>query len=292
MRVVLVLLLFAAAVAAEEIRLRNGDVINGTVVERTEKYWVIDHPDLGRITIPTDKLSPVIDLPPVEAPPDPEKKSIWDLSISGGGALTNDDEGVKTQFNLGLVTSRATERARTRLRLSYIFNTKQGATDKHNGLGVLSHRFLLKDSRWFVFLVGRYDFDQFRSWEHRLTAHAGPGYTVIKAEEFLWDLLAGVGGRKEFESENDDFEAEALLGTQFYWIPNPRNEVGLNLTWYPALGDVDDERFIAHFEWKFLLDKKSRLSLVTNLDWEYDTSPDPGFPNDNVRWTWGLQWDF
>ncbi|MHC4958506.1 MAG: DUF481 domain-containing protein [Planctomycetota bacterium] len=291
MRALALVLLLASLLRGEEIRLRNGDVINGEVVKRTDKFWVIDHPDLGRITIPTDKLSPVIDLPPVELPAE-EKPSIWDFSLSAGGALTNDDEGIKTQFNAGLITSRNTELSSTRLRLSYIFNTKNSDTDKHNGLGLLSQRIHLKDSRWFGIIAFRYDFDEFRSWDHRVTAHLGPGYSIVKKEQFNWSLTIGAGGRKEFGSENEGFRAEGMLGTEFTWTPNPRNSIGFSVAWYPVLDDPADERLIVHFDWQFLLDAKARLSIVTNIDWEYDTSPDPGFPNNNIRWTWGVQWSF
>jgi len=44
-------------------------------------------------------------------------------------------------------------------------------------------------------------------------------------------------------------------------------------------------------DWKAPLHKLSRLSFNTHLDYEYNNNPDPGFPKNNIKLSWGLQWD-
>jgi hypothetical protein len=47
----------AGSAAAEKIKLANGDVLDGEVVERTADKLVLKHENLGRLEIPTSQLS-------------------------------------------------------------------------------------------------------------------------------------------------------------------------------------------------------------------------------------------
>jgi len=38
----------------DEVKLRSGDVLQGTIVEHTEIHVILEHPDLGKLTIPGD----------------------------------------------------------------------------------------------------------------------------------------------------------------------------------------------------------------------------------------------
>jgi hypothetical protein len=82
-----------------------------------------------------------------------------------------------------------------------------------------------------------------------------------------------------------------MLGFSLRYVPNKTQSVNLESTWYPALATSDD-RVITRIDWRRSLDRKHKLSLTTHLEWEYDTSPDEGFPENTIRWTWGIQWDF
>ncbi len=61
---VLLLIVFSLmsprSVRGEEIRLKNGDVLHGTVVEYNEAGLILDHPNLGRLTLPADAVDSVL----------------------------------------------------------------------------------------------------------------------------------------------------------------------------------------------------------------------------------------
>jgi len=62
-----------------------------------------------------------------------------------------------------------------------------------------------------VFVAGQYDCDEFLSWQQRLSAYAGPAYRLIDTEDMRFDVRVGLGTRKEWGSENDNFELEAAI---------------------------------------------------------------------------------
>ena len=295
MRVAVLTLLLAALTWADEIRLRNGDVLHGRIVERTDKYVVVEHPDLGKITIPSEKLAPLTpmeELAQREVAEEEKKIPKWNYSVSAGGVFTNDDDGEKANFNAALLINRKTPTRDTDFSARYIFALDNSITDKNNATVILTQKWLKEEARQYWFATTRYDFNEFRSWEHRLTGYLGAGYTWFKRETLKFDALAGLGGRKEWGSEKETLRAELLLGTIFRWTPSDGHGLSLGVTYYPTVGADPNQRIITTIDWRYLLDAKARLSLVTHLDWEFDTDPDPGFPSHNIRWTFGIQWDF
>ena len=295
MRVAVLTLLLAALCWADEIRLRNGDVLHGRIVERTDKYVVVEHPDLGRITVPSEKLAPLTpmeELEQREVAEEEKKKPKWNYSVSAGGVFTNDDDGAKFDLNAALKIDRKTPTANTDFSARYIYSLDNSDIDKNNATLVLTQKWMKEAARQFWFVTGRYNFDEFRSWRHRMTLHAGAGYTWLKRETISFDVLAGLGGRKEWGSAKPELRGEGLLSTSFTWTPTARQTLSLAVAYYPTLGEDPNERIITTLDWRYLIDAKARISLVTHLDWEYDTDPDPGFPLHTIRWTFGVQWDF
>ena len=70
------------------------------------------------------------------------------------------------------------------------------------GAGVFSE-WPLGGSPWSVFVDGRYDYDEFKSWLHRVNGHAGLGYQLINNDTFKLKLRGGAGASKEWGSDND-----------------------------------------------------------------------------------------
>ncbi|MHC4953455.1 MAG: DUF481 domain-containing protein [Planctomycetota bacterium] len=290
----------------DEIRLEQGDVIRGEIVEITDAAIIVDHPDLGRLTIPLKNVashSRIEEAEPDVSRSEPtaieeeiddliEKKKVkWNFTTSLGGTVTNDDEGQTVKFNLRSTASRKTDRWETMFRASWIYSFDDRVTDENTFILRASHSRKFGDSRWFGWLSGRYDYDDFRDWRQRVTAHLGPGFELIKKPKFDLSLYAGLGGRKEFGSANEDFIPEAALGVSSAWRPRERQAIVLSVFGYPAF-ENDDYRVITSFDWTVLIDRRIGMSFNTHLDWEYDTSPDPGFPPNTLRWTWGFQFTY
>ncbi|MHC4849125.1 MAG: DUF481 domain-containing protein [Planctomycetota bacterium] len=304
-RAILVLLLCTTAFAADEVRLKGGDKLQGTIVERNEDTIVLDHPDLGRLTIPMERIESFTgqkdeveseDPSPleqeVEALAKEKPKAKWKGSTTLGGVFTNDDDGQELRFNFRGTASRSTERGKLSLLSSWILANDDGEVDTNTFYTVADYSWVRKKGmRRYWWLQGRYDYDDFRSWQQRLTAHFGVGYNFWDTDKFRFAGTIGLGGRKEWGSDGDPHTVEGALGMHLRWLPRERQALQLSLIAFPAL-EQESSRTVVTFDWKVLVDRKIGMSFNTHLDWEYDTDPDPGFPEHTIRWTWGLQFNF
>ena len=304
MRVIPCFLLLAGLVWGDTVELRDGDVLTGIVVEQTATHVVLDHPDLGILRVPLERVAGVVrfglggepgeeyagvagEAAPVERPPEPK----WTVSVGLGGTLTNDNEGEKLDLTTLFKIERSIPSSETFFSAFYLLRFTDKVIDKDNLTARLTQTWLNLENPWSTFLSARYDFDEFRSWDQRIIGHGGAGYRVLDDQKLRWTLLAGAGLRKDFGSIEEAFRVEAQLGATLVWTPVRRHSLSLSLNYFPSIHDAD-YRVSTLFDWKYLLDAESSLSLVSHIDWEFATDPDPGFPENNVRWTWNLQWDF
>ena len=121
--VLLILLPAHGWTATETFDLANGDKVSGEVVARTADEIVIEHPALGRITVPVESLAP---------PPDPTPglfgtrllrgwTKAFDLGISGSQGNT-DENAVR----LGLRLRELTDDRRWKVNGAYKISTTDG----------------------------------------------------------------------------------------------------------------------------------------------------------------------
>ena len=315
---VLLLIVFSLmsprSVRGEEIRLKNGDVLHGTVVEYNEVRLILDHPNLGRLvlsadavdsvlqteTVPDDTGAPALvssQKAPEESPSeaavhgaDDTSQRDWNLGVVFGGSFTNDDEGEKLSFNTRVLLDRKLPISETNLSIAYIYELDNDELDENNLTGIL-HRYWLKpDSRWLYLSNLRYDFDEFQSWRERIQGHGGVGYVLIGKETLqLWPYV-GAGFRRDIDSQDQASPVEGVTGARLTWRTKNKQKMEYMLNYFKMLSN-DDFRFVNILDWKIPFHRLSRLSFNTHLDYEYSNNPDPGFPHDNIKLTWGLQWD-
>jgi hypothetical protein len=307
---------------ADEVRLRNGNVLDGTIVDRSDAQIVLEHPDLGRLTVPTDAIDSVSETGAAENRPtgqtaaassegsedheeiaqnqegdhakasgstDAEGK--WNLGLVFGGSATNDDEGEKTSVNARGRADRKRPGSETTVSLSYIYKLNKGEVDDNNLTGILHQLWPKEESPWFYLVNARYDYDSFRSWRQRIQAQGGAGYRFIDEEKLRLRPFAGLGFRKDIDSQEEAFPIEAVAGMDFALGHEDRQHLDLTAMYFRALTD-NEYRFVNTLEWKVPILRKGRVSFNIHLDYEYASEPDPGFPHNNYSLTWGLQWDF
>ncbi|UCD76675.1 MAG: DUF481 domain-containing protein [Phycisphaerales bacterium] len=297
------LLLAAIPANGDEVVLAGGDTLSGKVVQHTADAVVLDHAVLGRMTIPAIEIQSIVDSADrtgpyaelqeeaaeavAEAEMPKEWKSRFELAL--GGSFGNTDSQA---FRTGVVSKRESESDRTALDASYFYGASDGdRTDNRFTAGIL-HDWLFPESPWFLFADGRYDYDEFKSWEHRISAHIGPGYELIKKEDFTLNLRAGIGVVKEFGSDNDDFRPEAMFGGDFAWQISERQSLEGSTMIYPDLDDTGEFRTFSRLNWAMLVDPDSNMSLTAGLEHEYQSKVDPGVDENDLRIFAGLMFDF
>ncbi|MHC4106849.1 MAG: DUF481 domain-containing protein, partial [Planctomycetota bacterium] len=297
------LFLCASPLDADEIQLKTGDRIIGTIIEQDEDHLIMTHPVLGRLEIPRAQIE-LISVeaddeaaePPAEtaakefaaeaqadAPPDKPaapaaeapKESEWEFSLVLGLSARAGNTDSQT-FNAAFTASRETPAVRTHFNAAYYLDISDGDTTDNNFTAGARHDWLLPKSRWFYFAQGRYDFDDFQSWQHRVSAHGGVGYHLVQTDDFRFKLRGGIGGVKEWGSDDQDLRPEGLFSTGIVWQLTDRQKFTAESTLFPHLDDLSEFRVLTNGQWSLLLDEENRLSLNLSLQHEYESMVDPG----------------
>ena len=285
----------------EEIELKNGDRLTGTIIKQTDGLLVLDHDALGRLEIAFDR---VLSIGPEagaggEAPASPtmlsdeaeadekEWKSSFKLGLNSSFGNT-DTQG----FNAGFTSFREGESDKTTLDAHYYYGASDGDRDTNKFTAGVLQDWFVPDTRWLYFAQGRYDFDEFQSWEHRLGAHGGVGYKLIQEDDLTLTLRAGAGVIKEFGSDNEDLRPEGLLGADLTWQISPNQSLTAATTLYPDLSEGGEFRSVSSAEWSAMVDEDSNMSVFARLEHEYQSQTDPGVDKNDFRIIAGLQFDF
>ncbi len=297
------------ASAQDEVVLQNGDRLTGEVVERTDAIVALEHPTFGRLEIPIDQILRLTIAeeivmgepppPPEEPAPAPETEAIpppvdpndwkFHLDLGGTGSFGNTDTQA---FRIAITGLRENEEERTALDTAYFWGATNGDLTTNKATAGILQDWFIPESRWSYFASLRYDFDEFQSWEHRLSAHGGVGYHLVDKETFDWMLRAGAGVTKEWHCEVDELSPEALLGTDLNWQIDERQSFIVATTLYPDLGDLGEYRWITDAKWSMLMAEQSNLSLSAGLHNEYQSAVDPGIKHNDLYVFAGLTLDF
>lgn len=308
-----VILSMAPATRGDEIIFVQGDRLLGTVLEQGDETVVFEHAVLGRLEVPRDTLSAVV-IPPLDAagaaeaavaadaaaetdaadaapPEDAAPPKEWNYSVRLGLTATEGNTQ-NSSFIAGFTARREVEDMRTFFDVNYFIGTSDGDIDDHQAFVAVQNDWLIPESRWFWFVRSRFDYDQFQSWEYRLSAHSGPGYDLITREDMELSLLVGLGFRKEWKSIDDDLAPEALFGAIYEWKISERQSLLASSTLYPDLEDLGEFRAISNVRWSYAIDSETPLSITFGLEHQYQSIVDPGDERNDLRLIGGLQYDF
>jgi hypothetical protein len=282
------LLLFAPlAAAAESIDLVNGDKLSGNVIEQNAERVVLEHPVLGRVEIPVEQIKP----------PKAPKRGLFGTSFLAGWTRTFQLGVSGAQGNTknndvlaALDLAYEDEQRRWDFDAAYRFGAADGETTQHDALAQLRRDWLLAGSRWFFFGIGRFDYDQFKTWTYRLNGSGGIGYQFLKSERFELRGLFGPSLTKQFNES--DFFVEALVGLEGLWKISKHHSLSLSNTIYPALNDIGEFRNLSALAWKWKLMEEPGLSLIAGVDNEYESSVASGLKHNDVKYSTSLGIDF
>jgi len=286
----------------------GGDTIEGKLIERSDFAIVLEHANLGRIEIPRERINSLR----VESPEfkKEEKVGWFEPELRKLGAKTSrlKEKGWKASvdFSMNSSTGNTDEQAmrfgshaerklpdrRGMMDLSFYHKVKEGeVSDNKVTIGGVRD-WLYPESRWFCFLHGRFDHDQFESWQYRANTQAGPGYHLIKNDDVTLDARLGLGPRREWGSQNNDLELEGLVGANFEWKVNEKQTCKFSSYFFPVMGDPDDYRARCTGEWRLLFDKDMNLSFLIGTLYEYQSIVDPEKNHGDLRTYLGLQFGF
>ncbi len=307
-----------------ELTLSTGEVLLGRLIQRNADLVIFEHPILGRLEIPAGEVrtlrplhvdtSPLpekkaaplqtpphvtpqaaeADVPPpavttpttTTAPATPRWKSHFELGFSGTAGVTDD-----TNLRIALNTVFKQDTRSLTFDSSYFLSSSNSERSDNKFTAGLLSQWDVPASRWSYFAQGRYDFDEFQSWEHRVTAGGGVGYLLADVTDlddagqpidvFALTGRLGFGGRKEFGSLNEVLQPEGIIGADLTWHISQRQRLSTQLTFFPDLDDSGEFRAVTKAQWWLKLDALEGLSFKLGLDFEHQSQTDPGVsPND------------
>jgi hypothetical protein len=266
---------FVGAARADDVELATGEKLKGTIVTRDAKQIVMDHPVLGRITIPVEKLAP----PP---PPKPE----WTFRAEFGASGT-DGNVDQSALHAAVGAILDNDKRRFKAELGWFrAETEDVKTADKTHLEAI-HDWKFAGSKWSVFAAGRVDWDDFQDWEERASIGAGVGYALVDERDLKSRVRVGFAETREWGGSDDDddgWRPEGLLGADLFWNVNDTNTIEARVTYFPDLRDGGEYRVVGSVSWSVKLAVDSPLSLKIGVDDEYDSHRDAPFEKNDLRY--------
>lgn len=228
-------------------------------------------------------------LPPAVKPVlDPER---WKtrLTIGVGGAR---DVNESLGGNIGIKAKRVTRRDRWTLESAFFYSQTNSIVSRNEVTGATLKDWLIPDSRWFIFAEGAAVSAQFRPYDVRLSGAAGPGYQIVRTDSMDLRLRLGGGGYQEMGSSEDGFHPESSLGVELDWRLSKRMALAITNTFFADVGDIGRNRNITNADWTLRLEEFPGLSLKVSIKNEYDSITSDDAPQNDLRFSSGLQFEF
>lgn len=214
----------------------------------------------------------------------------WEGTVEAGlaGATGNSEN---FNFRVALNAQRLTERLETKYDASYRYATSDGEDTANRFETGLRNDWLVRDSRWRYFAQGRYEFDEFQDWDHRVSAFGGVGYEFIKDDKTTLVGRAGLGGNATFGGGEDEFTPEGLLGVDYTRKLAREQELGLGTEVLLALDPVGDYRVNSYAEYKIMVNPENQMFLKAGAKHRWDSDPGDAERSD-LEYYLTLGWGF
>lgn len=227
-----------------------------------------------------------------ETPADPTSwKDGWDFSANVGiSGSTGNTESVSGRAALS--GERDTSKYETSLAMAYTYASADGNKSTSRGEIALRNDWLT-DSKWRYFAQGKYEYDEFQQWDHRLSGAVGIGYEFVKDDKHELIGRAGLGGSYEMGGTADEkFIPEGLLGLDWKYIISENSTLKASTTYYPSFDDFGEFRWVSGAGLEVVMDKESGMTLNTGFEHRHDSDPGSGFKNNDLDYYMGLGWKF
>jgi hypothetical protein len=279
-----------AAVAQDDLTtltLSSGETIRVRVLERTPESLRVEHPLLGDLTVPAAEVQSLAGAPyepPVEqiaAQPEeaagvvPEPDPVWDSELSLG---IDGSEGNTEDFNLRAEfrTERLIEDVERFAFLSrYTLETDNGDRNENEWYNRASQEWFLPESpRWSWFIGGDAEYDEFETWDLRVSAQTGPSYLFIDDETTTLRGRVGLGGAYEFGAEDERLIPELFLGYGLEHDLDDRSRITSNGGFFLDLEEGDEFRSIWDAAYEVDMTEAGDWRLRLGVQHEYDSDSD------------------
>jgi len=249
----------------------SGDIVTGQVLSRTEQSVTIRHPVLGEMTISLTDAASITTIAPApeetpDAPPPPapeaqvpppapenepapeeaepvaeEPEYPWEIRFELGttGSTGNTE---RADFMTSFAAERETNRVYTQFSSDYRLASEDGDTTENRLYSRARNEWKIPDTKWSYFAQLDVDADEFKDYDVRVAAIGGVSYRFLDDERERLVGRVGLGGAREFGSENDEIVPEALFGADYRLKINSRVTFNALAEYFPDLEDPQEFR--------------------------------------------------
>jgi hypothetical protein len=263
----------------EDEEIEEARVEEGESFLRTEPPVIGFHPDMDAAEVAAQAFEP---------------KSFWDGWKGSVQAGVNGASGNSENFNLrmGFDAQRVTSAMETKINAAYSWSTDDGTKTASRGDLGLRNDWNLGESPWFVFAIGKVEYDEFQDWRWRTSTIVGPGYTVIRDEKTTLKVRGGIGASKEFGGTQNELVPELDIGFDFERQLTERQKVFVTHDTSPSIEDLSDFRMVTKAGWEILVDPEVNLLLKLGVEHRRQSKPGEGFKKDDIDYFAVLGWNF
>lgn len=271
---------------AEEVYLKNGDRITGTIIEDTEDFIVISTEAMGEVRVSKDFIKGEA---LAEGPPE----IIWDRKISVG---YNKSSGNTDSSQL--ISSFFIKRNRVHIDeitlegdIYYSSSDKKMDAQKWNGSGRYAFS-LGSQKKWYNFYKIGADHDRFANIDYRLLPSLGLGYWFFDTDSVKAMAEAAIGyEHTDYRDSTDDDDETVLVPRAFLEkVIFGDARIRQDVFFYPAVDDFSDYRL--HSETVFSNPLNDELSLDVSLIEDYNSEPPTDTKKNDLRLLTSLTYSF
>ena len=294
--------------------LANGDRLTGRFVSSSNEELVLEHPLLGRLSLARvdiradGPLAPVSGEPeaPAATPPPGTATAAppqavaddaasgwfadWDRRISAGFSAARGSAS-STEASVALRLARENAQQRSLLESAFLFARADGETAKNEYFAAASQDWLMAQSPWFLFAKGRYDFDDFTAWDHRLQAAGGVGRELVQGETFELRARLGAGATRTIGGE-DNLVPEGFAELESDWQLTDTQHLHASTELVPDLSEFGEYRWISEAAWTVELTGSGQLGLEVGTRNDYDSDPPADDPHNELTYYGRIGYDF
>ncbi len=216
---------------------------------------------------------------------------VWDGSLAFGlNGKSGNSENV--DINLNVDAQRDDGINTTDLLFSYFrsSNAVSTTTDRIFAEGRQDRKLANPNLSWYY--EGSFEWDRFKGFDYRLAAHTGLGVLFYEYDNRFLKGRVGTGASREFGGTMDEWIPELQFGLDWERHLTERTKVFTTTDLFPNIEDFHDFRLNTRFGFETLVDPEIGMSLRAYVFNRYDSTPDPGFNENDIDYGLALAFDF
>ena len=220
-----------------------------------------------------------------------QPSDVWDGSFAFGlNGKTGNSENL--DINLDFSLNREDDIAITDILMTYFYSSNRTGTttDRYFTQGRQERKLANPNLTWFY--QAAFEWDRFKSFDYRIALHTGIGILLYEYDDRSLRARIGAGASREFGGVNDEWLPELVFGLDWERQLTERTSLFINVDYFPNVEDFADFRLNTRAGFETLLDEALDMRLRMFVFNRYDSTPGPGFQENDLDYGMALVFGF